>query len=47
VAYQQILVLGLIPSPLHIVALVILGVGPFVAGSWFFATAKRVIIDYV
>ena len=47
VAYQQVIVLGLTPEPLHILALVLLAVVPFVAGSWFFARAKRVIIDYV
>lgn len=47
VAYQQVLVLGLHPGPLHAFALVVLAAAPFVAGSWFFATAKRVIIDYV
>jgi lipopolysaccharide transport system permease protein len=47
VAYQQILVLGLVPSLGHALVMVVLGVVPFVAGSWFFSTAKRVIIDYV
>ena len=47
VAYQQVIVLGLYPGPLHGLALVLLAVVPFVAGSWFFASAKRVIIDYV
>jgi lipopolysaccharide transport system permease protein len=47
VAYQQILVLGLLPSPAHAVVMIVLAVVPFVLGSWFFATAKRVIIDYV
>lgn len=47
VAYQQVIVLGLTPGPLHALALVLLAIVPFVAGSWFFATAKRVIVDYV
>ena len=47
VAYQQVIVLGLYPGPLHAFALVLLAVVPFVAGSWFFAAAKRVIVDYV
>ena len=47
VAYQQILVLGLTPGFGHAVVLVLLAVVPFVVGSWFFATSKRVIIDYV
>lgn len=47
VAYQQVIVLGLTPGPLHMFALVTIALVPFVAGSWFFASAKRVIIDYV
>jgi len=47
VAYQQILVLGLTPGIGHTVVLVALAVVPFVVGSWFFSTAKRVIVDYV
>jgi len=47
VAYQQVLVLGLVPGIGHMIVIVALAVVPFVAGSWFFATTKRVIIDYV
>lgn len=47
VAYQQVIVLGIVPGPLHVLALVLLAIVPFVAGSWFFAAAKRVIVDYV
>jgi lipopolysaccharide transport system permease protein len=47
VAYQQTIVLGRLPGIDHAIALVLLGVVPFLAGSWFFATAKRVIVDYV
>lgn len=47
VAYQQILVLGLVPSLAHSAVMVVLAVVPFLLGSWFFATAKRVIVDYV
>jgi homopolymeric O-antigen transport system permease protein len=47
VAYQQVISLGIHPGPLHALALVLLAVVPFVAGSWFFARAKRVIVDYV
>lgn len=47
VAYQQVITLGIVPSALHIAAIVVLAVFPFVAGSWFFAKAKRVIVDYV
>jgi lipopolysaccharide transport system permease protein len=47
VAYQQVVTLGIYPGPLHALALVLLAVVPFVAGSWFFSAAKRVIVDYV
>jgi homopolymeric O-antigen transport system permease protein len=47
VAYQQIIVLGRLPGLDHTLALLVLGIVPFIAGSWFFATAKRVIVDYV
>ena len=47
VAYQQILVLGLVPQVDHTLVMLALALVPFLGGSWFFATAKRVIIDYV
>jgi len=47
VAYQQVLVLGLVPSLAHAIVMVVLAVGSFLLGSWFFSTTKRVIIDYV
>jgi lipopolysaccharide transport system permease protein len=47
VAYQQVIVLGVVPKPDQAVVMLLLAVVPFVAGSWFFAQAKRVIIDYV
>lgn len=47
VAYQQILVLGLVPRVDHALVLLVLALVPFLGGSWFFATAKRVIVDYV
>ena len=47
VAYQQVITLGIVPSVAHIAAIVVLALVPFVAGSWFFAKAKRVIVDYV
>jgi lipopolysaccharide transport system permease protein len=47
VAYQQILVLGLVPGLGHALAILVIALVPFVVGSWFFATSKRVIIDYV
>ena len=47
VGYQQVLTLGIVPSPAHFAAIIVLALVPFVGGSWFFAKAKRVIVDYV
>lgn len=47
VAYQQVIMLGIWPSPGHIVLLVALPILTFIAGSWFFYRAKHVIVDYV
>lgn len=46
-AYQQLLVLGQLPDLAHSVTLVVMSLGLFVGGGWFFGRAKRVIIDYV
>ncbi len=46
-AYQKLLVFGTVPSARHWLALALLSLVPFVVGSWFFSSAKRVIIDYV
>jgi lipopolysaccharide transport system permease protein len=47
VAYQQAIMLGIWPSLPHLVVLVAMSVATFALGSWFFARAKRVIVDYV
>lgn len=47
VAYQQVVILGIVPSVGHTIVLIVLSVGTFALGSWFFGNAKRVIIDYV
>lgn len=47
VAYQQVIMLGIWPSPEHTVALVLMSIGSLLLGSWFFFRAKSVIIDYV
>lgn len=47
VAYQQIIMLGIWPSAAHLAVLFAMTVVTFVFGSWFFARAKRVIVDYV
>lgn len=47
VAYQQVIVLGLLPSPAHAAVTIVMSLGLFALGSWFFGHAKRVIVDYV
>ena len=47
VAYQQVIMLGIWPSPAHLAVLLFMTIATFVLGSWFFARAKRVIVDYV
>jgi lipopolysaccharide transport system permease protein len=47
VAYQQVIMLGIVPSLWHTFVLVTMSLGTFALGSWFFARAKRVVIDYV
>lgn len=47
VAYQQVIVLGVVPRLDQAIVMVVVSCVPFVLGSWFFAQAKRVIIDYV
>lgn len=47
VAYQQVIMLGIVPSFWHIVSLIALPLVTFALGSWFFDRAKNVIIDYV
>jgi lipopolysaccharide transport system permease protein len=46
-AYQKVLILGRFPSPWLLGALIVMSTAMFLAGSWFFDRAKRVIIDYV
>ncbi|PYN96543.1 MAG: ABC transporter [Candidatus Rokuibacteriota bacterium] len=46
-AYQQLLVLGELPSLAHAVVIVALAGGLFGLGGWFFGRAKRVFVDYV
>jgi lipopolysaccharide transport system permease protein len=47
VAYQQVIMLGIWPSLGHSIVLLVMSIGVFIAGSWFFFRAKPVIIDYV
>ena len=46
-AFQQVLVLGTIPGPGHLAALLVMSLGAFAAGGAFFGRAKRVLVDYV
>jgi len=47
VAYQEIWVLGQLPTPVQIVGLLTISLGLFLLGGWFFARAKGALIDYV
>ena len=47
VAYQQIIMLGIWPSLGHSIVLVVMSLGTFALGSWFFTRTKHVVIDYV
>jgi lipopolysaccharide transport system permease protein len=46
-AYQAVVILGQWPSWWNCIILVILSVGLFICGGYFFSRAKRVLIDYV
>lgn len=47
IAYQQVIVLGMLPSAANLVTVTVLGVGLFAAGGYFFYHAKQALIDYV
>ena len=47
VAYQEIWVLGRVPTPPQIIGLLTVSFGLFFGGGWFFARAKRALLDYV
>ena len=46
-AYQDVVILGVVPSVWHWLALLVISLGAFALGSWAFSRAKRVIVDYV
>ena len=46
-AYQDVMVRGQRPSPLTVVVLVVISVGTFAAGGWFFSRTKNALVDYV
>jgi lipopolysaccharide transport system permease protein len=47
IAFQKLWVLGELPSAFQAAVILVLSVGGFFAGGWFFARAKSVLIDYV
>src|SRR5215510_3316102 len=47
VAYQQVMIYGVLPGWDKSLILVVMSVGSFMLGSYFFSRAKRVLIDYV
>jgi len=46
-AYQEILVLGRVPSLSHSMVIVLMSVGVFLLGGWLFGGTKRAVTDYV
>ena len=46
-AYQDVMVVGDLPTPAHAAALVAVSLGAFAVGAAFFAWAKRAALDYV
>jgi len=46
-AFQDVLVLGTVPSPLLWFALIVISGTLFVAGAWLFDRLKLVVVDYV
>lgn len=47
IAYQQLIMLGHVPDAWHAAVLVLMPALTFGLGSWFFARAKGVLLDYV
>jgi lipopolysaccharide transport system permease protein len=46
-AFQELIVRGEVPDAWHSAVLVLMPIGTFLFGSWFFAKAKGVLLDYV
>jgi ABC-type polysaccharide/polyol phosphate export permease len=46
-AYQKLLILGELPSPLHCAVVAGGAMAAFVVGGWVFARGKRIVVDYV
>lgn len=47
IAYQKVIVLGELPSPLVMLGTVVFSLGSFALGGWFFSRMKAGLIDYV
>jgi lipopolysaccharide transport system permease protein len=47
IAYQKVLVLGELPTMTQWLVLILITLGMFGLGSWFFNQTKRAVIDYV
>jgi homopolymeric O-antigen transport system permease protein len=47
IAYQHLIMLGRFPPAWQVAVLVLMPVATFALGSWFFARAKGVLLDYV
>jgi lipopolysaccharide transport system permease protein len=47
IAYQHLIMLGRLPDAWQSVVLVVMSIGTFALGSWFFSKAKGVLLDYV
>jgi len=47
VAYQELIVLGQIPTPVQMTGLLLTSILFFAVGGWVFANSKRVVLDYV
>jgi lipopolysaccharide transport system permease protein len=47
IAYQHLIMLGHFPAPWQVAVLVLMPIATFALGSWFFAKAKGVLLDYV
>jgi lipopolysaccharide transport system permease protein len=47
IAFQHLIMRGEFPAAWQMVVLVLIPIGTFLLGSWFFANAKGVLLDYV
>jgi lipopolysaccharide transport system permease protein len=47
IAYQDLIMLGRLPAAWQVAVLMLMPIATFALGSWFFAKAKGVLLDYV